>query len=98
MNLTSTSWRCLRCGGTVICDPPGHRLCGQCLEDLETLARAAVAETLPCPSCGGPVCRDCGDALIVVVPAALPAASTELAGQVVAAYCQHSREVTGDDR
>ena len=98
MELIRISWRCQRCGGTFICDPPEHRLCGQCLDELETLTRIALAETLPCPSCGGPVCRDCGDALIVVIPAFPPANTDDLAAQLMAAYCEHPQEVTGDDR
>jgi len=66
MNLISTSWSCQRCGAAFISTPPDHGLCCQCISDLETLARLAVPAPQPCPACGGPVCADCGKALIVL--------------------------------
>jgi NMD protein affecting ribosome stability and mRNA decay len=83
MNLISTSWSCARCGAAYISTPPEHGLCDQCLADLQDLARLAPIAAQPCPSCGGPVCADCGTALILLVP-----------GE--AAMAVHTREVTGD--
>jgi hypothetical protein len=72
MTLTSTSWRCHRCGGTCIGDPPWYGLCDQCLSDLQALAMESLPETVSCPSCGGPVCPDCGDAMPILVPVPAP--------------------------
>jgi hypothetical protein len=69
MNLISTSWSCVRCGAAYISTPPDHGLCGQCLADLQALARLTPVAAHPCPVCGGPVCADCGTALIVLLPA-----------------------------
>ena len=80
MNLISTSWSCTRCGAAFISTPPDHGLCAQCISDLEALARLAVR---PCPACGGPVCADCGKALIVLTPiglAGLPEPAGEASG------------------
>jgi hypothetical protein len=68
-NLISTSWSCACCGAAFISTPPDHGLCDQCLADLEALARLlAPAASQPCPMCGGPVCADCGKALIELNP------------------------------
>ena len=72
MNLISTSWSCQRCGATYISAPPDHGLCDQCIVDLEALARTHLPETATCPSCGGPVCPDCGDAMPLLVPVPAP--------------------------
>jgi DNA-directed RNA polymerase subunit RPC12/RpoP len=72
MDLISTSWSCQRCGAAFISTPPEHGLCGQCLADLEVLARLAPIANQPCPLCGGPVCADCGKALITLPPPDLP--------------------------
>ena len=85
MNLISTSWSCARCGAAFISTPPDHGLCDQCLDELEALLQLAPIASQPCPMCGGPVCADCGNALIVLVPTAL--------GGLVAP----AREVSGDD-
>ena len=86
MNLISTSWSCARCGAAFISTPPEHRLCDQCLADLEAIARLAPIANQPCPMCGGPVCADCGKALVVLLPA-------EAGGLAAPAG-----EVSGDDR
>jgi hypothetical protein len=82
MNLISTSWSCQRCGAGFISTPPEHGLCGQCIAELEALARLAVPDTRPCPACGGPVCADCGKALIVLIPeeSGLPQPAGEVSG------------------
>ena len=69
MNLTSASWSCARCGAAFIGTPPEHGLCGQCLTDLDALTRLAPVASQPCPMCGGPVCADCGKALLTLLPA-----------------------------
>jgi hypothetical protein len=97
MNIITTSWSCQRCGATCISAPPEHGLCDQCLDDLQALAHD-LPETVACPACGGPVCPDCGTAMItVLVPATTPASATEQAAQLIAGYRQHRREVGGDD-
>jgi hypothetical protein len=80
MNLISTSWSCQRCGAAFISTPPQHGLCEQCVTDLEALARLVVPAPQPCPACGGPVCADCGKALIVLTP--LGSELPQLAGEV----------------
>ena len=68
MNLISTSWSCQRCGAAFISTPPEHGLCDHCLAELELSFRLAPIAHRPCPLCGGPVCADCGKALIVLAP------------------------------
>ena len=84
MKLASTSWSCQRCGAAFIGAPPEHGLCDQCLADLEALARLAPIANQPCPLCGGPVCADCGKALITLIPVPPPglrkAAGKEVTG------------------
>ena len=72
MNLISASWSCARCGSAFTGTPPEHGLCGQCLADLDTLARLAPVASQPCPTCGGPVCTDCGKALLTLLPPPVP--------------------------
>jgi hypothetical protein len=69
-------------GGAFISTPPEHGLCDQCLADLEALARLAPIANQPCPLCGGPVCADCGKALVTLLPvaAAPPQADGEVSG------------------
>ena len=100
MNPTSTSWRCQQCGATFVSVPPEHGLCDQCITDLTTVARDSVPDSTMCPSCGGPVCPDCGDALVTVlvpVPIPAPGSVTEQVTRLIAGYRQHRQEVTGDD-
>jgi hypothetical protein len=52
---------------------------------LDAIARLAPISSQTCPMCGGPVCADCGKALIVLVP-------TEPGGLAAPAG-----EVSGDD-
>jgi hypothetical protein len=80
MDLISTSWSCQRCGAAFISTPPKHGLCDQCIADLEALARLAPIVNQPCPLCGGPVCADCGKALVTLVP--LPGISAGREGEV----------------
>jgi hypothetical protein len=98
MNLISTSWSCQQCGATCISTPPDHGLCDQCIADLQALAQASLPETVTCPSCGGPVCPDCGDAMITVlvpVPVPAPASVTEQVDRLIAGYRQHRQELIG---
>jgi hypothetical protein len=92
MKIISTSWTCQRCRGTFIGQPPWHQLCDQCIADLTALCRADLPPHVPCPSCGGPVCPDCGDAMTVLIP--IPVA--EQVARLIAGY-RARREVTGDD-
>jgi DNA-directed RNA polymerase subunit RPC12/RpoP len=85
MNLISASWSCTRCGAAFISTPPEHGLCGQCLDELDALVQLAPIANPPCPMCGGPVCADCGKALITLL----------LPGHVPG---QPAGEVNGDDR
>ena len=68
MKLISTSWSCARCGGAFISTPPEHGLCDPCLDELEALLQLAPIASQPCALCGGPVCADCGKALITLLP------------------------------
>ena len=98
MNLISTSWSCQRCGAAYISTPPGHGLCGQCIEDLEALAQASLSESVSCPSGGGPVCPDCGDAMatvLVPVPVPAPGSVTEQVNRLIAGYRAHRQDITG---
>jgi hypothetical protein len=81
MDLISTSWNCLRCGAAYISTPPDTGLCDQCISDLEAIARLAPLASQPCPVCGGPVCADCGKALVTLVPIP-PAGLANPAGEV----------------
>jgi predicted amidophosphoribosyltransferase len=82
MDLISTSWNCLRCGGAYISTPPETGLCDQCIRDLEAIARLAPIANEPCPTCGGPVCADCGQALVTLVPIPPPALRKPVGGEV----------------
>jgi hypothetical protein len=64
--------------------PPEHGLCGQCISELETLTRLAPIANQPCPLCGGPVCADCGKALVTLIP-------------IPPGLAKPAREVSGDD-
>jgi DNA-directed RNA polymerase subunit RPC12/RpoP len=100
MKLISTSWRCHRCGGTFISDPPWYGLCNECLADLQTLALETLPETVSCPSCGGPVCPDCGDAMPILVPVPAPAdapTTEQVTGLMVGYRACRPEEVTGND-
>ena len=99
MNLISTSWSCQQCGATCICDPPWHRLCDPCLAALQGLALQHLPETGSCPSCGGPVCPDCGDAMPLLVPVPAPdgdPVAGHLAGLLIGYRTRHEGG-TGDD-
>ncbi len=89
MHPRSTSWACARCGAAFIGAPPEHGLCAQCLADLDALARLATVAKQPCPLCGGPVCADCGKALITLLP---PPISPGLANPA-----KRAKKVTGHD-
>ena len=97
MNLISTSWSCQRCGAAYISTPPGHGLCDQCVEDLDALAQASLSQSVSCPSCGGPVCPECGDAMatvLVPVPVPAPESVTEQVNRLIAGYRAHRQELT----
>jgi hypothetical protein len=69
MNLNSDSWSCARCGAAFTGSPPEHGLCVECFADLGALATGlAPIANQPCPLCGGPVCADCGQALVTLLP------------------------------
>jgi hypothetical protein len=97
MNLISTSWRCEFCGVTGLSDPPEHGLCDQCQDYLQHLARAALPDTVPCPSCSGPVCPGCGDAmaLVLTVPALAADQDTGQTDQVITGYRTHRHDPPG---
>jgi len=67
MDLISTSWSCVRCGAAFLSIPPEHGLCEDCLAVLE--AQITVPN---CPACGGPVCIDCGQRIVLAVPVPWP--------------------------
>lgn len=68
MKLSSMPWSCSRCGAAFVGSPPEDGLCDQCIADLEAIVRLAPIANQPCPLCGGPVCADCGKALVTLVP------------------------------
>ena len=72
MNLTSTSWSCVRCGAAYISTQPEP--------ELELSVQLAPIAHQACPTCGGPVCADCGKALVTLIP--LPATSPGRGGEV----------------
>ena len=100
MELISTSWDCQQCGASCIGERPWHRLCDQCLAGLQALALQSLPETSSCPSCGGPVCPDCGDAMPLLVPVPAPDGDP-FAGQLTALLIgyrtRRQQEVTGHD-
>lgn len=58
MEAISESWSCPSCGARFTSTPPGHRLCGDCLGQLESLGYepapgAPYGDLPPCPDCGG---------------------------------------------
>ena len=69
MNPISESWSCPSCGTRFISTPPEHRLCRDCLSQLESLgyepAPGALYDDLP-------PCPDCGGQLVEVMPTAQP--------------------------
>jgi hypothetical protein len=100
MNLSSTSWRCHRCRVTCTGDPPWYGLCDQCLADLQALALQTLPETASCPSCGGPVCLHCGDAMPILIPVPAPAdapVTEQVTGLMVGYRARRQQGVTGDD-
>jgi DNA-directed RNA polymerase subunit RPC12/RpoP len=80
MKLISTSWSCARCGGAFIGPVPEQGLCDQCLAELQALINLAPLGAKTCPACGGPVCADCGKALIVLAPLGLAEPAGEVNG------------------
>jgi hypothetical protein len=75
-NNICSSWACGRCGDAFTGTPPEHGLCAPCIADLDIpldyqpLAALTVgAVPGACPTCGGPVCADCGKALVAFSPA-----------------------------
>jgi len=67
MTVVSTSWSCWRCGAAFISTPPEHGLCDDCL----ALAGAQLVAP-SCPCCGGPICPDCGQRMVLAVPVPWP--------------------------
>jgi len=58
MNAASESWCCPSCGERFTNTPPDHRLCDDCLDQLESLGYAPApgapyGDLPPCPDCGG---------------------------------------------
>lgn len=58
MSAISESWTCPSCGARFTGAPPEHRLCADCLSQLESAgyepAPGAPYDDLPpCPDCGG---------------------------------------------
>jgi hypothetical protein len=101
MTIISTSWTCQRCAATCTDEPPWHRLCDPCVADLQALAQQALPHTATCPSCGGPCCPQCGDAMPLIVPVPVPPDApdaAQLAEQLIAYRPLHPKAGTGDER
>ena len=69
MNTFGESWSCPSCGAKFASTPPEHRLCHDCLGQLESLGYqpapwAPLGDLPPCPDCGGEMAE--------VVPILLP--------------------------
>jgi len=99
MTLISAAWSCQKCGDTFISEPPEHLLCEQCLAELTALACTAFPGTATCPSCRGPVCPDCAQAMTIVLTVTVPAPGPDdgQASLLITAYSTHLREVSGHD-
>ena len=101
MNTTSTTWRCHRCATTGTGDAPWYGLCDQCLANLQSLALQVLPDTTRCPSCGGPVCPHCGDAMpiLVAVPAPDGNPAIQQATALMIGYqaCPDDEGMTGDE-
>ena len=100
MTQTTTSWRCHRCGATSTDEPPWYGLCDQCLADLQTLAIEALPPDVSCPSCGGPVCPHCGDAIPILLAVPAPAddpVTEQVTGLMVGYRARREERVTGDE-
>ena len=100
MELISTSWTCQQCGATCIGERPWHRLCDSCLAGLQALALQSLPQTSSCPSCSGPVCPDCGDAMPLLVPVpARPDVQVpgQLLGYLLGYFTDRPEGATGDD-
>jgi hypothetical protein len=87
MNLTSTPWACARCGAGFDSTPPEHGLCDDCVTILEAQIIAP-----DCPTCGGPVCADCGQRIALAVPIPWPMTIHVLSPQ----FTETAEGVTGD--
>lgn len=70
MKVISKPGTCQRCGSPFTGNPPGHGLCEPCLSQLE-----AQLTDPSCRSCGGPVCQDCGQRMVLFVPVPWPMAA-----------------------
>ncbi len=69
MNASSESWTCPSCGARFTGIPPEHRLCCDCLGQLESLGY----EPAPGAPYGDlPPCPDCGAQMVEVVPIVQP--------------------------
>ena len=80
-NMVGTPWSCQYCGDAFIGTSPDDGLCGQCRTDLQTAAPThAVPMPGRCSECGGPVCPDCGTALIQIVSVGSGLPEAEVSG------------------
>jgi len=75
MNAISESWSCPSCGTQFTSTPPVHRLCDDCLGQLESLGcepapGAWYGDLPPCPDCDGQMV----EVVPVIQPPGLPCA------------------------
>jgi hypothetical protein len=86
MNLISTSWTCQKCGSGYSGTPPDSGICEACTRQAPcTCPRPETTEACPdalvtCAECGGPVCPDCGQRLLLLIPVAAYTGLTEAGG------------------
>lgn len=65
MNTVSEPWFCPSCGERFTSTPPDHRLCDECLDQLESLGYAPAPGA---PYGDLPPCSDCGGQMVEVMP------------------------------
>jgi hypothetical protein len=86
MNHTATSWTCQKCGNGYTSTPPDSGICETCTSQaLCTCPRAETVQACPdllplCNECGGPLCPDCGQRLLLLIPVAAYADFTQAGG------------------
>lgn len=82
MNGNDNYWACAGCGDAFISTPPEQGLCTRCVTGPNAFATLAEAAPDPCQACGGPVCVNCGHALMILIPVGLDVPAGAARGEV----------------